>query len=279
LFAAGRIADATTAAEARAQVAALAPYVPDFVKVRVDDNLGTTPKMPPEAYRTVITEAHRLGLRVAAHIFYIEDARALLAAGVDFIAHSVRDHEVTPAFIQSLKEREVCVCPTLVRELQAFAYGSEPAFFSDPFFLREADPQVLRALRDPARQESIAKSTAAARYAEALGMASHNLKALVDAGVPIAFGTDSGPPARFQGYFEHLELGLMVKAGLTPLQALLAATSGAAKCLGLSGQVGSLVRGAWADFVVLRADPLLDIHNSEALEDVYIAGNRVPPRP
>ena len=248
------------------------------MKIRVDDNLGTTPKMTPETYRAVIDEAHRRKLRVAAHLFYLADAESLLAAGVDYIAHSVRDQEVTPAFVRSLRERNVCVSPTLVRELQAFVYGSEPEFFADPFFLREADPKILAVLRDPARQESVRKSPAATRYAAGLDVASRNLKAMAEAGVPLALGTDSGPPARFQGYFEHLELRLMVKAGLSPEQALLSATSVAARCIGLEGQVGSLVPGAWADLAVFEKNPLDDVRNTDGLQDVYVAGNRVPPR-
>jgi imidazolonepropionase-like amidohydrolase len=279
LYAAGRVVDAKTPAEAREQVAAVAAFAPDFVKIRVDDNLGTTPKMTPKTYRAVIDEAHRRKLRVAVHLFYQADTEGVLAAGADFIAHSVRDREMSPALIRTLREHNVCVSPTLVRELQAFVYGSEPEFFSDPLFLREADPKVMAALRDPARQESVRKSPAAARYAEALDVASRNLKALADAGVPIAFGTDSGPPARFQGYFEHLELRLMVKAGLSPEQALLSATSVAARCIGLEGQVGSLVPGAWADFAVFEKNPLDDIRNTDTLSAVYVAGNRVPPIP
>jgi imidazolonepropionase-like amidohydrolase len=279
LYAAGRVVDAKTPAEAREQVAAVAASAPDFVKIRVDDNLGTTPKMTPETYRAVIDEAHRRKLRVAVHLFYHSDAEGVLAAGADFIAHSVRDRGMSPALIRTLRERNVCVSPTLVRELQAFVYGSEPEFFADPFFLREADPKTLAALRDPARQESVRKSPAAVRYAEALDIASRNLKTLADAGVPIAFGTDSGPPARFQGYFEHLELRLMVKAGLSPERALLSATSVAARCIGLEGQVGSLIPGAWADFAVFEKNPVDDIRNTDTLSAVYVAGNRVPPIP
>jgi imidazolonepropionase-like amidohydrolase len=277
LFVAGPIVDATTMEEARAQVAALAARKPDWVKIRVDDNLGTVPKMSPAVYRAVIEEAHRRGLRVAAHLFYREDARALLEAGADYVAHSVRDLEVDPPLIAAFKARGVCLCPTLTREVQAFVYGAEPEFFADPFFLKEADPAVLAALRDPKRQQGIRESAAAARYREALEVASRNLKALSARGVSIAAGTDSGPPARFQGYFEHLELELMVKAGLTPAEALLAMTSRAARCLGLAGKVGSLEPGAWADFIALRADPLTSIRNTESIDSVWIAGNRVPP--
>jgi imidazolonepropionase-like amidohydrolase len=277
LYVAGPVVDATTPEAARAQVAALAARKPDWVKIRVDDTLGTTPKMAPAVYRAVIDEAHKRGLRAAAHLFYLADARELVAAGVDFIAHSIRDAAVDPAFVAELARRGTCVCPTLMREVSAFAYAQEPAFFADPFFLREADPAVLEELRSAERRERVRANPASARYREALRTASLNLKTLVDGGVPIAFGTDTGPPARFQGYFEHEELARMVEAGLTPTQALVAATSGAARCLGLTS-AGRLEPGAWADFLVLKADPLADIRNTKSLESVWIAGNRVPAR-
>ncbi len=277
LHVAGPVIDATTREAARSQVAAVAAMKPDWIKIRVDDTLGTTKKMPPEVYRTVIEEAHRRGLRVAAHLFYLADAKDLVASGVDLVAHSVRDLQLDAAFATELARRGVCTCPTLVREVSAFAYAEEPAFFSDPFFLKEADPVVLAELRSPERRERVRANPATARYKEALRTASLNLKTLVDAGAQIAFGTDTGPPARFQGYFEHEELRLMVEAGLTPTQALVAATSGTARCLG-TGDVGRLEPGAWADFVVLREDPRSDIRRTHGVEAVWIAGNRVPER-
>jgi len=277
LHVAGRVVDATTPEAARDQVAELAAQKPDWVKIRVDDALGTTQKMPPEVYRAVIQEAHRRGLRVAAHLFYLADARDLVDWGVDLIAHSVRDLPIDAAFAGELARRGVCTCPTLMREVSAFVYADEPAFFSDPFFLKEADAAVIQELRSPVRRERARASPATARYREALQTAKRNLKTLVDAGAPIAMGTDAGPPARFQGYFEHEELRLMVEAGLSPTQALLAATSGAASCLGLK-DVGRLEPGTWADFLVLGSDPRNDIRNTRSLESVWIAGNRVPPR-
>ena len=112
---------------------------------------------------------------------------------------------------EALVKQEVCLCPTLTREVSTFVYESEPDFFKDPFFLREADPGVLELLKDPQRQKKIREDKSAQHYKKALETASANLKKLADAGVNIVFGTDTGPPARFQGYFEHLELELMVQ--------------------------------------------------------------------
>src|SRR4029434_7765243 len=128
-------------------------------------------KMPLDAATAVIDQAHKHGLRVAAHIFYLADAKALLRAGVDFIAHSIRALPVDDELIGLLKARSVCVCPTLMREVSTFVYESEPAFFTDPFFLRGADPAVLTALRDPARQAQTRASKTAQRYKIALDVA------------------------------------------------------------------------------------------------------------
>jgi len=278
LYVAGPAIDAATPDAARAAVDVVADLNPDFIKIRVDDNLGTGRKMAPEVYRAVIDQAHRRQLRVAVHLYYLDDAKAVLRAGADLVAHSVRDKAVDAEIVDLLKARDVCVSPTLMREVSTFVYESRPAFFDDPFFTREADPDVVRQLEDPERQAGVRSSRAAQQYKRSLETARRNLKALAEAGVRIAMGTDTGPPARFQGYFEHLELGEMVAAGLSPMQAIVAATGDAARCLGLGDRLGTLRPGLAADFLVLARSPLDDIANTHSLESVWIAGNRVPER-
>ena len=275
LFAAGPVIDAETPEMARDAVDAVAERNPDFIKIRVDDNLGTATKMAPAIYRAVIDQAHQRQLRVAAHVYYLDDAKALLRAGVDFIAHSVRDKPVDAELVELMKARDACLIPTLTREVSTFVYESRPAFFDDPFFTREADPQVVRQLEDPARQASVAASRAAQQYKKSLPTARHNARALADAGVRIAMGTDSGPPGRFQGFFEHLELEEMMAAGFTPMEVIVAATGGAARCLALGDELGTLRPGLAADFLVLERSPLDDIANTKSLESVWIAGRRI----
>jgi imidazolonepropionase-like amidohydrolase len=168
----------------------------------------------------------------------------------------------------------VCYIPTLTREISTFVYESVPEFFSDPYFLKEADPDVLEALQTPERMSRMAASRSAQAYKAGLEVAMGNVGALHSAAVPIAMGTDTGPPARFQGYFEHLELQLMVDAGMSPLDAIRSATGIAADCIGMS-DLGTLEPGRWADFSVLSADPTENIANTKTIESVYIAGNRV----
>ena len=100
-----------------------------------------------------------------------------------------------------------------------------------------------------------------------------------DAGIRVAFGTDTGPAGRFQGFFEHLELEMMVAAGLTPMQALVCATGDAAACWGKQGQVGTIAPGAPPICSCSPANPLDAITNTRAIDAIYIGGRRLdPPR-
>jgi imidazolonepropionase-like amidohydrolase len=240
----------------------------DWVKARVQGG------MPEPAYRALIAEAHRQGLKVAAHMYTLADTKGLLRTGVDALAHSVRDLPVDAELLTLINESDACLIPTLTREVSTFAYETTPEFFTDPFFLREAKPEVLAQLQNPAAQRRMA--AVAQRGKDDLAMAQRNLKTLHDAGMRVALGTDSGSPARFAGYFEHLEMQLMADAGMQAMDIIIAATRDAADCMDLEADRGTLTAGKWADFIVMTANPLDDIGNTKTLESVWIAGNQVP---
>ena len=126
------------------------------------------------------------------------------------------------------------------------------------------------------KQDAVRKSASAQKYKAQLAVANRNLKKLADAGVPIAMGTDTGPTGRFQGYFELMELEMMVKAGMPAAAALNSANAVAARCMGIDKDLGTLETGKWADFVVLEDNPLTNIVNVRHINSVFIAGNRVP---
>jgi len=277
LFVAGAVITGDTADAARAMTVKVAGMKPDLIKIRVDDNLGTGRKMSEPAWRAVIEEAHARNLKVAVHIYSLADAKATLAGGADFIAHSVRDVPVDEAFVAALKTRDICYSPTFTREISTFIYDATPSWVDDPFFVKGVTPDIITQLKDPKRQEQIRNSAgwqAGQQYKAGLEVAKRNLKTLVDRGVRIAFGTDTGPPARFQGFFEHLELEMMVDAGLTPMQALLSATGDAARCHQRAGQFGTLAAGAAADVLILGANPLDNIRNTRSIEQVWINGRK-----
>lgn len=274
VLAAGPVVADNDPAAARATALANADMGVDWLKLRVDDNLGSGRKMPWDAVAAVMEVGRERDIPVATHMFYLEDAKRLLELGTGMLAHSVRDTAVDAELVSMMRESGACYVPTLVREVSTFVYAERPDFFDDPFFQAHAHPGELARASDPAFMERMRTSPAAAAYRVALEQAQRNLKALHDAGIPIAFGTDAGPAARFPGYFEHMELELMVEAGLTPRQALRSATGVAAECLGLE-DVGTLETGGWADFLVLGSNPLEDVEATRTLERVFIAGNEV----
>jgi imidazolonepropionase-like amidohydrolase len=276
LFIAGPIPVSKTPEEARKAVAALAASKTDIVKIRVDDNLGAGVAMSPEVYGAIIDEAHKKGMRVAVHIVKLADAKGVLRAGADIIAHSVRDQEIDDETIALLKKNNAFYTPTFLREVSTFVYGEAPSFLSDPFLLKDANKAELTKAQEPPFQEAMRGNKAANWYKEHLPVAMRNMKKVHDAGVPVAMGTDTGPPYRFQGYFEHLELEYMTRAGMTPMQALVSATGTAARCLKMDDRLGTLAAGKWGDFLVLSANPLDDIKNTRKIDSVWIAGNRVP---
>ena len=253
----------------------LAAQGPDATKVWVDDHFGEQPKIRPELSKAFLESAREKGLKTFAHVFYLEDARALVEGGVDVLAHSIRDREVDEAFIQLAKERGLCLLPTLSRELSTFTYADRPDFLDDSVFTRHEDPEVIATLKSDDYVRKAKSHPHLEAYRASLKMAQKNLKKLHDSGVKIGFATDSGPPGRIQGYFEHLELELMVEAGLTPAEALRAATGTSAECLGQGENLGTLTPGRQADFIVLDADPLEDIKNTRRIRGVWQRGEEV----
>jgi len=277
LFVAGAVIGGNTAEEALANTAKVVAMKPDVLKIRVDDNLGSSRKMPEAAWRAVVAESDARQLPLAVHIYYLADAKATLLAGADLIAHSVRDVPVDDEFINAMKSRNVCYSPTLTREISTFIYDATPPWVDDPFFLKGVEQGVPEQLKDPKRQEQFRTSAgyqAGQQYKASLEVAKQNLKTLVDRGVRIAMGTDTGPPARFQGFFEHLELEMMAGSGMTPMQVLVAATGDAARCSGKAGQLGTLAAGAVADLLILAANPLDNIRNTRSIDSVWINGKK-----
>jgi imidazolonepropionase-like amidohydrolase len=265
---------AATTEDALAAVAANADAGVDWMKIRVDDNLGTTTKMPWDVVQAVLDATQKRGLRLATHLFYLEDAKRLLQMGTDLIAHSIRDARVDTEVVDLLRENGTCYVPTLTREVSAFVYADRPDFFDDPFFLEGAKESEVERVSAFEFMDAMRESPAAAGYRMGLELAMENLKLLSEAGVSIAFGTDAGPPGRFPGYFQHMELAMMVDAGLSPEEALSAATRVAAACLEMT-EVGTLEAGKWADLLVLGENPLEDILATRSVERVFIAGNEI----
>jgi imidazolonepropionase-like amidohydrolase len=271
----GVVFEVGSTADVDKDVARLVDQKVDLVKIWVDDHLGREKKIPLDLAKSIIADAHHHGLKVAAHVFYLDDAKALVDAGLDGLAHSVRDKPVDDELIASMRKHGAFQsAATLTREESTFVFAKPQPMLDDPFFTRGLSPSVLAALRSPAYQQKVASDPDYSKYPQFLEMAMRNLKKLSDSGVKIGFGTDSGPPGRFQGYFEQWEMQLMVESGLTPMRVITDATRNAAEFL-RAKDLGTLERGKWADLIVLGKNPLEDIRNTRAIEMVMIAGNKM----
>ena len=259
---------------ARQSIKAMAARKADMVKIWLDDAGGALPaKVKPEVYTAVIDEAHKNGLRVAAHIYDLDDAKAIVRAGVDIIAHGVRDKPVDAEFIDMMKASSVWYIATTVLDYTNYIFAEQPPWMREPFFQRALHPDVRTQLDDPAYRERTLGSPGTSKNRAAVATNKKNLKQLHDAGVRIGLGSDSGVGLRIPGVAEHLELALMVEAGLTPIQAINIATSNTAALMQLDDR-GSVTAGKFADLVILDADPSADIANTRKIHAVWHRGKK-----
>ena len=273
LYTAGLNAVGKTPEEARASVNRLADLKVHAIKFHINGNPND---MNEATWGAIIDESKKRGLKTSVHVYYHKDAKAAIDHGVDIIAHSIRDQDVTPALIAEMKQKNVSYVPTLTRDLSIFVYETTPAFLKEPFFQRGIAlyGEQVPTLTSPEWQEKVRKDPTTAQIKKAIVQAERNVKILSDAGITIAMGTDSGVasnPGRWQGYFEQVEMEMMNKAGMTPMQVIVASTGNGAKIFGLK-QVGTLETGNWGDLVVLRANPLDNIRNTRMIDSVWIGG-------
>jgi imidazolonepropionase-like amidohydrolase len=244
----------STEEEARKVVRDLAAKKVDIVKFWVDDRNGTVKKLPPNVYRALIDEAHKNNLRTVAHIYYLEDAKDLMRAGVDGFAHGVRDKDIDDEFMNLLRQRRVFFTPNLPDR------GVKPADL----------PLIADSV--PAGQIEKLKSLITATSAELFNIQARNLKKINDARVAqIGFGTDSGISI---GWPAHVEMADMVASGMTPDQVITAATRTSAEIL-KQPNLGMVVAGRSADFIVLDGNPLENILNTRKIVKVYLRGKEV----
>jgi imidazolonepropionase-like amidohydrolase len=272
----------TTVAEARAAVDDYVLMKPEFIKIWVDDRGGTKKTLTPELYGAILDEAHKFNVPVGVHNVKLSDAKNLMREGMQGWLHvPVRGGEsVDDELIAIVKDRiarndrtPIWMTPALITAWMDTQAGPvRPRWLDDP---------LLEALYSPADIEKhwgepLKKMTAAelAKAKAAFALQGSNAMRLRAAGMVIVDGTDTGQTRFWIGYFNHLDLESMVAMGMTPLDAIKAATSEGARVAHLN--TGLIAQGRQADFIVLDANPLDDIANTRRIAAVYLRGMEVP---
>jgi len=243
----------TNEAEVRKAVDEMAAKKVDILKFWVDDRDHTVTKLSPELYRAGIDEAHKKGLRTIAHIFTLEDAKAMLRAGLDNFAHSVRDKDVDDEYIKLIKSKtNFIVDPNLPdRGVRADRSWLRDSMTAAEFQKVQADTKD-----DPKAQQFFS-------------IQCRNLGRLTKEGIKVAVGSDGPIP-----WAAHEEMADMASCGMTPAQVIVAATRNAAELMKLD-DAGTIAVRKSADFVVLDANPLDDITNTRRISSVYLRGSQV----
>lgn len=250
--------NAATPAEARAIVRRY--HALGFVQMKLYSLLT------PEVVAATIDEAHRLGMTVTGHVPTALSVTAAVDAGMDHIAHlPIRgdvDSDSVRAQIAHLRARGTVLDPTASWGELLSHSTQEPVSSFQPGVVHL--PPVLAQRINAMGVSTIDPATAHQRLARTLAI----LRAVHDAGIPIVAGTDEGVPA----FSVYREVELYTQFGMTPMEALQAATVVGARAMGMADSVGTLEVGKLADLVVLDGNPLDDIANIRRVQLVMKGG-------
>ena len=248
-------------ASAREGVSYLASHGSRAVKVwYIDENAA--------AINAAGAAAEKAGLPLIVHATELAGAKAAMRAGAKLLVHSVWDAPVDDELISLMKERGTILTPTLtvmggyVRMFEGKSEIDDPNRCVD-----DATRAKINAGRASARPGARAERT---RQREALAAA--NLKRLVAAGIPIATGTDAGNPLTLHGPSIYAEMEAMQRAGMTPMQVIVASTATAARAARFDDVTGTIEKGKSADLLLLDADPTKDVSGFRKLRFVVRGG-------
>jgi imidazolonepropionase-like amidohydrolase len=255
----------------RAVVRKVAQAGMDAVKIVVESGPAVFgdghPQMSPELVSAAVEESRRQGLPILAHATSPDELETVVGAGVNAVMHLVAGAD--RAVLTEMAARGIYYVPTLGLTVWPDTWADPQDNLTDPFILAGVERRVIEGLKDSGTLPNAAPAAKDFLWRREF---LSNLARAIDAGVTVVAGTDTGNPLVFPGFSMHHDLELMVEAGMSPMDALVAATRLPAQMLGQSEVFGTLEPGRRADLLVLGANPLDDIRNTRSLELVVQKG-------
>ncbi|MEV5012962.1 amidohydrolase family protein [Streptomyces sp. NPDC053780] len=262
----------STPDEARAHVQKFAQAGADYIKVMIEEGTAMghpgLPMIDPAAIKAGVDEAHTLGLKVIAHAVTLDATRQALDVGVDGFAHLFIDQQADDAIIDALADAQAFVTPCLV--VSSSLMGNNAAGLAD-------DPRVASRLSKP--WLDTLRGTFNTYPQGTFQHVLDSVAALHSAGVRLLAGTDAAVPVPSHGGVAHgaslhHELALLVQAGLSPQDALAAATTTPAHCFNLTDR-GRIAPGLRADLLLVDGNPLNDIAHTLDINTIWRRGMRL----
>jgi imidazolonepropionase-like amidohydrolase len=244
----------------------------DFIKVH--DNFLR------QSYFALIDEAKRLNLPVEGHVPTSITAEEASNAGQKSIEHSTgldagkADGSKAAALIAVFKRNRTWLCPTLIMR-NNYASLDDGSFANDPR-LKYVKPSWKNRWLNMTKDAVKTPSGEWSKRREIIRKEKALVGKMQKAGVGILAGTDDANPYSFVGFGLHDELAMLVEAGLTPMQALQAATLNPAKFFNKLDALGTIEKGKLADLVLLDASPLENIRNTQRINAVVANGRYFP---
>jgi imidazolonepropionase-like amidohydrolase len=278
-----------TADEARALARDFIAHRTDGFKVMIEDGLGgsgTYRVMPDDILRAIADEARQGRVPIYVHAINLSEWRLALPMAPRGIMHGLEDPLPDGDPLPSqLVASGIFVVPT-ISLFEAFtSFDGHPERFDDPILKASVPSFLLANMRrsdylkvEKTKFQEVARMDVYPWASRAVPIFKANTAKLFKAGVRLAVGTDAGGPVgyNFQGYNTPREIELLVESGLTPLDALVAATRNGAALIGVDRELGTIEPGKRADLLLLAADPLADIRNIRRIETVVLKGVAYP---
>ena len=254
----------------------------DFIKVSAYSGPDNEPPvLSTEALREIVEESHARGLSVTTHTSSVPSVVSVLDAGVDAMEHPQstardlppEDAEFTDALAKRFADENVYSVPLMVVLEVYLTYYEDPSRLEDPQYIRHAPADMVQEGREGVRGDLKRDPNAARDWRARVATGRRNLAKLIEAGAPIAMGTDKGTRLNYHESGNHVrELEIYVELGMTPMEAIVSATRRGAELLGREDEFGTLEVGKLADVIVIDGNPLDDIMVLHNVEIVFKEG-------